>query len=164
MRLALVDDVVLEHLLAAATSDAAAGDVTPPLTPGDRWTPERVAWLRSFHVDRRAGLDGEAGEATWAVLVDGQVVGGARLARTAQDAVLEVGLWLTRGARGSGVGRAALSALVAQAAAHGCVAVRADTRASNAAALGVLRHLGFSCSLSEEDGTVRAQLTLQRGG
>ena len=159
MRLAPMDDVVLEHLLVAATSDAAAGDVTPPLTPGDGWTPERVDWLRSFHVERRAGLDGEAREATWAVLVDDRVVGGARLARTAEDAVLEVGLWLTRQARGGGVGRAVLTALRDQAAALGAVAVRADTRASNGAALGVLRHLGFACSL-EEDGTVRAQLTL----
>ncbi len=161
--LAAVDDVVLERLVVAATSDAAAGDVTPPLTPGDVWTPERMAWLRAFHLDRRAGLDSEAGEATWAVLADGRVVGGARLARVAQDDVLDVGLWLTRRARGTGVGRSALAALLEHATALGAVAVCAQTTASNAAALAVLRQHGFACS-SLPDGAVRAQVSLRGRG
>ena len=155
-----VDGVVLERLVAAATSGAAAGEVTPPVTAGDDWTPERVAWLRAFHLDRRAGLDGEAGEATWAVLLDGQAVGGVRLARVAKDDVLEAGVWLTRQVRGSGVGRAAVAALLDEAAALGAVAVRAETTAGNAAALAVLRQLGFECSDSG-DGTVRAQVALR---
>ncbi|MBC7374809.1 MAG: GNAT family N-acetyltransferase [Frankiales bacterium] len=160
--LAPVGDPILEQLVAAATSDAAAGEVTPPLTPGDGWTPERVAWLRRFHVDRRAGLKGEAHEVTWAVLVDGHVVGGARLAHVGLDKELEVGMWLTRQARGSGVGRLALALLLEQAAAGGFVSIRADTSPSNAAALTVLRNQGFTCSDSP-DGRVHAQLAL-RGG
>ena len=151
---------MLEQPVAAATSDAAADEVTPPLTPGDDWTPERVAWLRAFHVDRRAGLLSTAREATWAVLVDGQVVGGVRLARVAQDDVLEAGVWLTRGARGRGVGRAAVAAVLEQAAALGAGVVQAWTTASNAAALAGLRQLGFECS-SSANGAVRAEVALR---
>lgn len=157
--LAPVDVVVLEELVEAATSDAAADDVTPPLTPGDGWTAERVAWLRALHVDRRAGLAGDAREATWAVLVDGRVVGGARLAGTERAGELEAGLWLVRRARGDGVGRVALALLLQQAAALGYASVRARTRASNCAALRVLRQLGFACSESTS-GSVLAHVAL----
>ena len=67
---------------------------------GDQWDHERTEWLRRFHRDRRAGLDGPVGEATWPVSVDGAVVGSVRLQRTAKAAVLETGIWLTRRARG----------------------------------------------------------------
>src|SRR3712207_8457184 len=40
------------------------------VTPGPDWSPARVAWLLAFHRDRRPGLDGELGEATWAVVVE----------------------------------------------------------------------------------------------
>lgn len=155
-----VDDDVLDALVQAATTDAAAGEVTPPLTPDPAWTPERVAWLRAFHRDRRAGLAGPLGEATWAVLAAGDVVGSVRLRRTQEPGVLETGAWLTRAARGQGRGRAALTALLEQARTDGARAVRADTTAGNAAALGVLQRLGavLTCSL---DGTaVRAVLPL----
>lgn len=132
MTLLPVDGLVLERLVAAGTSDAAAGDVTPALTPGDAWTPQRVAWLRAFHLDRRGGFSGAAGEATWAVVVEGEVVGAVRLARVAKQDVLETGVWLTRQARGCGVGRTAVAAVVEQAAALGAVSVRAETTTSNA--------------------------------
>lgn len=105
---------VLEQLVATAVSDAAAGKVTPPVTPGDAWTPERLAWLRSFQLDRLAGLDGKLREVTWAVLADGCVVGGARLAGTDQAGELEVGLWLARWVRGRGFSRRALISLLAR--------------------------------------------------
>jgi hypothetical protein len=68
VRLLAVDDDVLERMVRAALTDASVNEVTPPLTPGEEWTPERVAWLRAFHRSRRTGLDGADGEATWAVL------------------------------------------------------------------------------------------------
>lgn len=85
MTLVAVDETVLEKLVHAATTDAAADEVTPPLTPGSDWTPARVAWLRSFHRDRRAGLASSAAEATWAVVVDERVVGSVRLKRVAKQ-------------------------------------------------------------------------------
>lgn len=158
--LAAVDDLVLERLVAAAVRDAAAGEVTPPITPGDDWSPERVAWLRAFHLGRRTGLDSEVGEATWALLAGGQVVVGARLARVADDHVLEAGVWVVRTARGSGVGRAAVVALLQRAATLGASAVRAETSASNAPALAVIRQLGFVCADSM-GGRVRSEKTLR---
>ena len=83
-------------------------EVTPPMA-GSHWGPERIEWLRRLHRDRRLGLDGPLGEATWAVALDGEVVGGVRLKRMAEPDVLETGIWLTRSARGKGVGRKAIA-------------------------------------------------------
>jgi len=145
-RLRPVDDATLSELVQAALEHAAPDEVTPPLTPGNAWTPERIEWLTRFHADRRAGLDGPAGEATWAVELDGAVVGAVRLKRTAEPGVLETGIWLTRGARGRGVGRRALAAVLEEAGALGAAAVRADTARGNGPALAVLRDLGFVCT------------------
>jgi RimJ/RimL family protein N-acetyltransferase len=159
VRLAAVDDDVLERMVRAALDEAAANEVTPPVTPGEEWTPERVAWLRSFHRSRRAGLDGPDREATWAVLADGVVVGAARLKRVPETASAEVGIWLTRRARGRGVGRDAVRAVLDEARASSVSRVRADTTAANGAALGVLRGLGFECT-PVDDGAVIAWLAL----
>jgi RimJ/RimL family protein N-acetyltransferase len=155
-----VDEAVLEDLVQVATSDAAADEVTPPLSPEGSWTPARVSWLRSFHRDRRAGLDGPAHEATWAVVLEGRVVGAVRLERSDRPGVLETGIWLSRRVRGRGVAKAALAAVVQEAAAAGAVAVRADTLAGNAAALAVLGRLGFELSRSDAGPGVQAHLRL----
>jgi RimJ/RimL family protein N-acetyltransferase len=153
VRLAAVDEDVLERMVQAALTDASAGDVTPPVTPGEEWTPERVDWLRSFHRSRRNGLDGPNGEATWAVLADDAVVGSVRLKRVSDSASAEVGLWLRRAARGRGVGRRAVRAVLDEARARGVTAVRADTTPANDAALTVLGGLGFECT-PVEDGVI----------
>lgn len=156
-----VDEAVLERLVHAATTDAAADEVTPPLTPGPAWTPARVAWLRSFHRDRRSGVDGPVGEATWAVLADGQLVGSVRLRHTGETGVLETGVWLTRSARGQGVGTAALAALLDRAVELGARQVSAHTTTGNAAALHVLRRLGFDAVPGRDGAAVRALLRLE---
>jgi RimJ/RimL family protein N-acetyltransferase len=140
-----IDEDVLARLVAAAVSDAAPNEVTPPMA-GDGWDDARTDWLRRFHRDRRAGLDGPLGEATWAVSLDGAVVGAVRLARTAEPAVLETGIWLTRDARGQGTGRLAIAAVLQRARELGAREVRADTSLDNAAALYVLQRLGFRTS------------------
>ena len=137
-----VDETVLSQLVGAALSGADPDEVTPPIA-GPRWGPERIEWLRRFHRDRRPGLDGPLGEATWAVAVGGEVVGGTRLKRTADPDVLETGIWLARSARGQGVGRTAIAAVLERARASGARAVRADTGRENASALYVLQRLGF---------------------
>ena len=151
-----VDDTVLEALVTAATTEAAADEVTPPLTPGGRWTPTRIEWLRRLHRDCRTGLGGSARQATWAVTEDGQVVGAVRLGRTDEDGLLETGIWLTRGTRGHGVGAAAISAVLDKAAALGAQAVRAETTTRNAAALSVLRRSGFELGTAQDGQGVRA--------
>jgi RimJ/RimL family protein N-acetyltransferase len=158
--LVAVDEAVLDELVRVATSDAAAEEVTPPLGADGGWTPARLAWLRSFHRDRRAGLDGPAQEATWAVVVEGRVVGAVRLKRTDRRGVLETGIWLSRRVRGRGVAGAALAAVLREAAAAEATAVRADTLAGNAAAMAVLRRVGFTLSPSGDGPDVQAVLVL----
>jgi RimJ/RimL family protein N-acetyltransferase len=153
--LVAVDNAVLEALVDAAPSES-ANEVSPPLTPGGTWTLERIEWLRRLHRDCRAGLDGPARQATWAVTEGGHVVGAVRLGRTDEDGVLETGIWLTRGTRGRGVGQAAIAAVLDKATALGADAVRADTTSGNAAALSVLRRLGFELSPAEDGQGVRA--------
>ena len=156
-----VDEVVLEQLVQAAVSDASPDEVTPPLSAGALWTPARVAWLETFHRDRRAGISGAAAEATWAVVVGNAVVGSVRLKCTNEQGVLETGIWLTRSSRGRGFAVAAMVALLRKAAALGAQGVRADTTTGNTSALGVLRRLGFEVEITD-DARVRALLLFGR--
>lgn len=162
--LVAVDEAVLEALVVAATGRADADEVTPPATPpggptaeglAAGWSPQRVAWLRSFHRDRRAGLDGPAQEATWAVLVDAGVVGSVRLASASAPGTLETGVWLVRDVRGRGVGHAVMARVLERAAASGAARVLARTTAGNLGALAVLRRAGFTLAAGA-DGSVEA--------
>ena len=155
-----VDEEVLDALVRAATTDADADEVTPALTVGQQWSPERIDWLRRYHRDRRAGLDGPLGEATWAVVGPAGVLGAVRLQRTDEPGVLLAGVWLGRSARGNGLGGSAVAAVLEQAAAAGARTVRAETTARNTAAVVVLRRLGFLLAESHGGGAVRATLDL----
>ncbi len=158
MTLVDVDEPILDSLVNAAITGASANEVTAPVTTGDDWSPARIAWLKDFHRNRRDGLSGPAGEATWAILVGDQVVGSVRLKRTAVPGILETGIWLTRRIRGQGVGRLALAGVLRTAATVGAQGVRADTTTGNGAALGVLRRLGFDLAPSNDGAGVEALL------
>jgi RimJ/RimL family protein N-acetyltransferase len=160
MHLAEVDEAVLDQLIDVAVTDAAASEVTPPLTPGESWTPERVDWLRAFHRDRRTGSDGRRQEATWAVVVDGEVLGSVRLRRTGVPGVMETGIWLARSARGRGTAARALAALVQEARSRGCGELRAVTTAANRPAVAVLTAAGFVVDPPDEAGAVAARLEI----
>ena len=77
-----VSEALLEQLLELALRDADADEVTPPLgtTPG--WNTDRISWFREFHRASAAGLDGPAGQKSWAISCDGQLAGSLRLRRT----------------------------------------------------------------------------------
>ena len=122
-----VDEGVLAQLVDVATTDAAADEVTPPVTDGPTWTGERIAWLEQFH---RSHRDGGAGQSVWAVVVD--------------DAAGEIGLWLRRSARGRGVGSAVVYAVVQRATAAGLHRLTAETTLNNAGARRVLERAGFT--------------------
>ena len=154
-----VDDAVLDQIVDAAITDASADEVTPPLSATNEWTPARIAWLRDYHRANREGLAGPTGEATWAVVVSGEVIGSVRLKLTDQPHVLETGIWLTRSSRGHGIGSAVMTAVLLEATAGGASAVRAETAESNGGALSVLRRLGFRL-LPAEEGRVHALLSL----
>lgn len=158
-------EATLSRLVAAALEGAEPDEVTPPVAPGEGWTPERVGWLRAFHRDRRRGLEGPAQEATWAVVeITGEgrdaerVVGSVRLRRTGEPGVLETGIWLVRDARGRGVGRQAVRLVLDRARGAGAVTVRAETMPGNAGAVALLRSLGFRARSHGEH--VRADLHL----
>jgi RimJ/RimL family protein N-acetyltransferase len=153
-----VDELTLDQLVNAAITDAAANEVTPPVTTGDKWSPARIAWLKDFHRTRRTGLSGPVGEATWAILASDQVVGSVRLTRTAVPEILETGIWLTRRTRGHGVGRLAMAGVLQTAATLSAQGVRAETTTGNRAALRLLRSLGFNLVASKDGARVAALL------
>ncbi|WP_231839635.1 GNAT family N-acetyltransferase [Blastococcus saxobsidens] len=142
----------------AARDGASPGEVTPPITPGEEWTAERIEWLRTLHRERRAGLDGPAQEATWAVIEfvgDGgrdaeRVVGAVRLRRAGEPGVLEMEFWLVRDARGRGVGREAAQLVVERAREAGAVVVRAEATSANGGVLALLRAVGFGTVVDGE--------------
>jgi RimJ/RimL family protein N-acetyltransferase len=140
--LADVNERMLELLLALAQQDAAPDEVTPPLGNGAGWNAIRIDWFRAYHRAASAGLDGPAGEKSWAVLLEGSPAGSIRLKRTADHGTAETGLWLGRRHRGRGVGTAALQLVLAEARRAGLQRVVARTTAENAGALGLLTVAG----------------------
>src|SRR3954470_9048782 len=162
VELVAVDEDVLVRLVAVAVQDAAAAEVTPPVGAGSGWSSPRVDWLSAYHRDRRPGLDGPLGEATWAVVVDGEVAGAVRLRRTDEPGTAETGIWLARSARGQGTASRALAAVVTLGRRCGLTALRADTTAANGPALAVLRATGFAVSAPDDTGWVVARLLLTR--
>ena len=160
LTLADVDDDLLELLTTVAVEDAAADEVTPPLTPGHAWSAERIAWFAAYHRACRAGLDGPAGQQAWAVLLHRAPVGAVRLRRTGELGILETGIWLARTARGRRVGVAAMAAVADRARADGAHTLRADTDRTNAAARALLERCGYSASAGA-DGRVYATLDLR---
>ncbi|MGY4543563.1 ribosomal-protein-alanine N-acetyltransferase [Arthrobacter sp. UYNi723] len=154
VRLADVDDPMMERLLELAQLDAAADDVTPPLGNGTGWNPERVDWFRTYHRSAAAGLEGPAAEKSWAVLCDGSPAGAIRLKltdeETAQHETAETGIWLGRSYRGRGVGGAALELVLAEARRVGLHQVVAHTAAGNIGAQRLLTAAG--AVLTHNDG------------
>jgi RimJ/RimL family protein N-acetyltransferase len=139
---------MLERLLALAIRDASPDEVTPSLGSAIGWTTERIDWFRAYHRSA-AGLDGPAGEKTWAVVCDGGPAGSIRLKRTA-EATAETGIWLGRGFRGRGVGSAALCLVLAEARRAGLWQVVAHTTAGNVGARRLLAAAG--AQLTHDDG------------
>lgn len=160
-----VSEAVLAQLLELALRDADADEVTPPLGTAAGWNTDRISWFREFHRASAAGLDGPAGQKSWAISCDGQLAGSIRLRRTdtgpteaadggagAGDAgagdggaggwALETGIWLARSFRGRGVGREALRQVKARAASAGAAVLVAETTAGNVGALALLKSAG----------------------
>lgn len=156
-----LDEPGLAALLAAAVEGAEPAEVMPA-EPGASWDDARRTAFLAFH--RARSLAADPVERTWVVRVAGVAAGAVRVepppGRVAHhvgpDAPAgqgtchstggsEIGLWLGRGFRGRGLGRAAVSAV------RDVVAgpLVARTTAGNAAALGLLRTLG---AVPEGDG------------
>ena len=149
VRLADVDEPMLERLLAIAMDDASPDDVTPPLGDGPGWNVERTDWFRAYHRSAAAGLDGPAREKSWAILRDGSPAGSIRLKRAAEGTA-ETGIWLGRSYRGRGIGSAALDLVLAEARRAGLHQVAARTTAGNIGAQRLLAAAG--ARLTHDDG------------
>jgi len=156
-----VDETVLEQLLELAKRDASPDEVAPPLG-GPGWNLERTAWFFSYHRAAAQGLDGEAGEKTWAILAGGSPAGSIRLKRVDTEngrKSAETGIWLGRSFRSRGIGGAALRLVLAEARRAGLTEVTARTLAGNAGAQHLLAAAGATLT-PDDDGTVRAVVVL----
>jgi len=153
-----VDEVNLEALLLAAAAGAEPGETMPAVPGPPGWTAQRRSAFRSYHRDRFGGLDAPPAELTFAVMVNTEPVGVARLARSDAQHALEAGLWLTREARGRGVGGDVLRLLRMEAARAGASVVLAETTRDNIAALRLLRAGGATLATPGTEGHVRAKL------
>lgn len=161
--LVAVDDDILDALVEAAVTDADPDDVTPDLGAG--WTDARLAWLRRFHEERRRGFDAHHDEVTRAIVVDHSIVGAVRIHRTPDDpSVAEIGIWVVRSKRGTGVGAAAIVATCELAAALGIRIATATTTSANTAARRILDRLAFQCSVDGTGVTATRALTTRTGG
>lgn len=157
VRLQVIDDGVLERLLAVAIAQAEPGQVMPVDGPGG-WTPARQAAFREFHRAHYGGLDGPRQTVMFAIEVGpagasaGETVGMIRMSRCGQPGVVQTGMWLGRLARGRGIGTAALRALLVAAAAAGAHTIIADTTTDNEPALRMLRRCGAELTPHEVTG------------
>lgn len=152
-----VDEWMLERLIVVAVTEAAADDVVPPLDDAGGWNENRLVWLRQYHRDCREGLDGPAGQATFAVLDDGHVVGSVRLALTGNPRELETGMWLARSARGRGVGAEVLMAVTEVARSRADAVVLWLTEDQEEARC-ALERAGADLGRPDADGILRATL------
>jgi RimJ/RimL family protein N-acetyltransferase len=151
-----LDEPALARLLDAAVAGAAPPEVMPPVDGPPGWTAERRAAFLEFHRGRSLRPQ-TAVERTWVVDIDGVAVGAARLERHG-DAV-EAGLWLSRSARGRGIGKQVTASLLAEARASGAGRFTASTTAGNDAARALLG--GVGASLTAEGDEVAAELPLR---
>jgi RimJ/RimL family protein N-acetyltransferase len=154
-----LSDEMLSRLVRHALLDSDIHEVMPAGPGPATWTPERVDEFVLFHHSRRGGLDGPAGEVSWAILVDSRAAGVVRLQRVASGS-LEVGMWLTRSTRGRGIGGQVLTSMVSRAATLGANRLVAVTTSTNQAALSALAHIGARMYAPTADGRVRAEIDL----
>ncbi|GAB5079185.1 GNAT family N-acetyltransferase [Arthrobacter sp. AD-310] len=155
-----VDETVLEGLLELAKRDASPDEVAPPVG-GPGWDLERTGWFLSYHRAAADGLDGPAGEKSWAVFSGAELAGSVRLKRDTSADVpsAETGIWLGRSFRSRGIGAAALRLVLAEARRAGIRRVTARTLAGNDAAQHLLASAGGNLR-PDDDGTVSAVVDL----
>lgn len=155
-----VDDAMADQLLELAKRDASPDEVAPPLG-GPGWNLERTAWFFGYHHAAAAGLDGPAGEKSWAVFSGNEPAGSIRLKRDAGADVptAETGIWLGRSFRSRGIGGAALDLVLAEARRAGLRRVTARTLAANGSAQRLLASAGAALT-HDDDGTVLAVVEL----
>lgn len=147
----------LRKLLEVAVAEADPDETMPPMVGAPGWTPLRRAGFIGFFEPMLAGFEGPHRTLIYGITVDGTLAGFIRMKLTDRRGVVETGMWLGRSWRGQGVGSAALSELLAEAARAGMHTLVADTTPENAAALGALRSRG---AVLREDDKIYAEITI----
>lgn len=152
-----LDEGLLRDLLDVAVVDADPEEVMPPVAGPPGWTgARRTAFLR-FH--RSRSLSAEPVENTYAIVVGDAVVGAARLGPLEDPAyAVEVGVWIGRSHRGSGVGSAVLAHLLTLARADGFDSLFVSTTPDNTAVHRLLR--AMRVDLVREGDSVTAWIDL----
>ncbi|WP_233223507.1 GNAT family N-acetyltransferase [Amycolatopsis sp. CA-128772] len=150
-----LDEAALARLLEAAVAGADPLEVMPPVEGPPGWTRVRREAFLAFHRARSLN-PATAVERTWVIDTDGTAVGAARL-EPHGDAV-EAGIWLSRQARGRGIGRQVTALLLAEARATGAARFVASTTADNHGARALLS--GTGAALTAEGDEVAANLRL----
>jgi RimJ/RimL family protein N-acetyltransferase len=136
-----LDPELLGELLTTAVTDADPREVMPPVAGPPGWTEARRAAFLRFH--RARSLAAEPVEKTFAVVVDGEVAGAARLCPVPGRAdTVEAGVWIGRSRRGSGGGGAALGRLRTLARADGFGRLLVSTTPDNTAVHRIVAALG----------------------
>ncbi|MEU0537900.1 GNAT family N-acetyltransferase [Amycolatopsis tolypomycina] len=150
-----LDEAALARLLEAAVAGADPLEVMPPVDGPPGWTPTRREAFLAFHRARSLN-PATAVERTWVIDADGTAVGAARL-EPHGDAV-EAGIWLSRDARGRGIGKQVTALLLAEARKSGAARFIASTTAGNHGARALLS--GTGAALTAEGDEVAAELRL----
>src|SRR5438045_2925677 len=120
-----VDENLLPSLLEVAVAGTDPHEALPRAGDPGAWTAEC----------REAFDDHYGAPGSYAILVDGDVAGAARLVPAEAPGAAEVTLWLTRDVRGKGHGTEALYALIEEARSQGITALIVETNTSNEAAV-----------------------------
>jgi len=146
----------LASLLATAVADADPTDVMPPVAGEPGWNSERRKAFLAFHRSRWIQLPSES---SYVVLVDGFVVGAARLAPVSGSDDLKAGVWLGRSYRRGGIGTVVFALLRTQALEQGAQRIIANTTIDNIGTNRILTRGGTALSSNGETG-VRAVIDL----
>jgi RimJ/RimL family protein N-acetyltransferase len=143
-----VDETLLPRLFDLATTEATPDETMPPAPGSQGWTEERRAELKN-HLRRKG---------TFAILVDGEPAGVARLTPAQAPGAAKVAIWLARSARGAGHGTQGLHQLIEEARSQGLSALIAETTTSNEPAVGALRAVGAKLWEDPDTGAIHATL------
>ncbi len=139
VELRLLSEENLTDLLDAAVADADPAEVMPPVPGPPGWTGSRRRAFRDFHRTRSIATT-ERAETTYVIVLDGRVIGAARLEPSGDS--VEIGVWIGRSHRGRGIGRLVAADLLTLARRTNAKRIVASTTSDNIAAQQLLRSIG----------------------
>ena len=155
VELRLLSEENLTDLLDTAVSDADPAEVMPPVPGPPGWTESRRRAFRDFHSSRSIATT-EPVETTYVIVLEGRVIGAARLEPSGDN--VEMGVWIGRSQRAQGIGRLIAADLLTLARHTGAKRIVASTTSDNIAAQRLLLGIGARLTTSGDaiDGELEA--------